>query len=1079
MKTRLNYAHYVFLALPMFSLAGNTARAEVKLSHKSIHFGNLEVLTTAPPVFFKSADRDRSERLFDVTVTGSITGDNGESLPGVSIQVKGTTLGTTTDVNGNFTLTVPDGNATLVVSYLGYMQQEVAVNNRTNINIALKPDTKALDEVVVIGYGTAQKSDVTGALSSVTSEQIEEIPVQNITQALQGRAAGVDIATNSFRPGAVPSIRIRGNRSVSASNEPLYVVDGIPLAEGTGINDFNPLDIESIEILKDASSTAIYGSRGANGVVLITTKKGREGRFSVNYDGYVSFDSPLVKLNLFDGPGFAELRREAYRNTGAYASAYPDPALDYNLFSQDPYLWESVAMGYEWVDLENRIPRMRPATPEEQALYGVSELPIYNPGNVRSTNWQDMALRDAVTQSHQIIIRGGTDKIRAAFSAGYLNQEGLQPGQDFERYNTRINLDYDVASFLTVGASVNANVNIQNLGGNIYGKFIGQLPLAVPYDDEGNVIQLPGGDINIFNPIRDADLIINENRTTRFFGSFYGEAKIAEGLRYRLNFGPDFRHTRNGTFEGALSSNRQGSTARAVIGQNQNFTYVVENLLFYDKTFGENHSLGITLLQSVQKDRNEGSSITASDFPYESQLWYNIGSTNQSTPTAFSSGYYLRTLQSWMGRVNYSFKDRYLLTVSGRYDGSSVLAPGNKWDFFPSFALAWKAQEEAFLEDVTFIDELKLRVGYGSVGQSSIGPYQTGGVLARTSYVWDEAPAYGYTPSGQRLPDLRWEKTSTLNAGLDFGFFNRRVTGSVEVYEANTTNLILPRALPTASGYASVLQNIGATRNRGVEVSLTIDNIRSVDGFNWSTDFIYTRNKEEFVELYNGENDDVGNRWFIGQPLGVYYDYRFEGIWQESEREEADVYGQEPGDIRVADLNNDNEINAQDLTIVGSNRPKWSGSINNTCSYKGFDLSFLVYARIGQLINSTAYRPGLGGRYQGIAFDYYTAADPSNEFPRPLRNTDIQQYGSSLQYRNGDFVRVRNISLNYTFPQAIVSKFGGNTLSMYVNAVNPFLFTDFEALDPEVTDPGTGTADAERQLGLSTKSLVFGLRIGF
>ncbi|WP_229726186.1 SusC/RagA family TonB-linked outer membrane protein [Rufibacter glacialis] len=1017
----------------------------------------------------------------DVAVSGKVTGEDGKGMPGVTVMVKGTTIATATDVEGNFTLNVPDANATLLVSFIGYVTQEVALNGRTTINVSLKTDAQALDEVVVVGYGTAQKSDVTGALSSVSAEQIAQVPVQNISQALQGRAAGVDVAAGTFRPGEAPVITIRGNRSISATNQPLYVVDGIPLAQGTGLNDFNPLDIESIEILKDASSTAIYGSRGANGVILVTTKKGREGKFTVNYDTYLSLDRPLVKLDLFDGPGFAELRREAYRNINGqdrYSTPFPNPVDDFRLFGADPYTWESLAMGYEWVDREKRIPRMRPATAEEQARYGVAELPIYNPANVRSTDWQDMAFQDAVTQNHQIMVRGGSDKVRTAFSVGYLDQEGIQRGQDFKRYNARLNMDFDVAKFLTMGASINANVNIQNLGGNIYGRFIAQNSLAVPYDPQGNFIELPGADDQVYNPVREADLVFNERRTTRFFGSFYGEAKLGKGLRYRLNFGPDFRQTRNGTYESGISAERQG-TSRAVNSQNQNFTYVVENLLFYDKNFGSDHALGVTLLQSVQKDRFESSGITATDLPYESQLWYNIGTTNLGQPSAFSSGYSLRTMQSFMGRVNYSFKDRYLLTASGRYDGSSVLASGNQWDFFPSFALAWKMQEEEFLKAVSFINELKLRVGYGAVGQSSVDPYQTGGVLSRTPYIWNETAAYGYTPTGQRLPDLSWEKTSTFNGGIDFTFFNHRISGSVDVYQANTTNLIMPRAVPTASGFGSVLQNIGATRNTGVEVSLTTHNVQSADGFNWSTDFIFSRNKEEFVETHLGEVDDVGNRWFIGQPLGVYYDYKFDGIWQTDQKDLAAKYGRVPGDIRVVDVNNDFQINAQDLMVLGSNRPKWSGSVNNRLSYKGFELTFLVYARMGHLINNIMYRPGLGGRYQSIARDYWTPTNPSNEYPRPVKDKDISEFGQSLQYQKGDFVKVRNISLNYTFPQSFVSKFRGSNLGVYVNVVNPFLFTDFEALDPEVSDPGTGASENRRALGLSTRSYVFGLRVGF
>jgi TonB-linked SusC/RagA family outer membrane protein len=1013
-------------------------------------------------------------------LTGKITTDAGEALPGVTIMVKGTSTGTSTAADGTFSLSVPESPGTLMVSFIGYTTREISFSGPVgDLNISLLESVKSLDEVVVVGYGAVKKSDVTGAVSSVTAEQIEQVPVQNLTQALQGRAAGVDIAAGSFRPGEVSGIRIRGNRSVRASNEPLYVVDGIPLAEGTGINDFNPLDIESVEILKDASATAIYGSRGANGVVLITTKRGQQGRMSINYDTWVSADQAAVKLDLLDGPGFTELRRQANRNTGRYASPFPDPALDYELFKQDPHMWESVAMGYEWEDYNNRVPRMRAATAEEQAKYGVNEVPIYNAANVRSTDWQNMALRTAISQSHQLSLRGGTDKMRVAVSGGYLKQEGIQPGQDFTRYNARLSLDYDITKHITVGGTVNPSINIQNFGSNIYGSYIGQIPLAVPYDKEGNVIQLPGGDINIYNPIRDADLIINERRNTRFFGSFYSEAKLLKDLKYRINFGPDFKHHRRGEFEGALSSFRQGGTSRARNYQDQRFTYVIENLLFYNKQLGTDHNLGVTLLQSAQSNRFESIDVTVSNLPYDSQKWYNLSSTYRGAPDAYAAGFAESTLQSWMGRVNYGFKDKYLLTATGRYDGSSVLAPGNKWDFFPSLALAWKAQEEAFLKDVSFIDELKLRAGYGTVGQSSIPAYLTGGTLARTPYVFDETPAYGYRPASQPLPDLRWERTTTLNAGIDFGFF-KRVYGTVEVYRANTTNLILPRAVPTVSGYWSVLENIGATRNTGIEVSLTTDNIKTNSGFRWSTDYIFTANKEEFVELYNGAKDDVGNRWFIGQPLQVYYDYQFAGIWQEHEVEEAKKYGKVPGDIKITDLDGDGKINAQDMMVLGSNRPTWTGSINNTFSWKGFDLTFLVYARVGQMVNSIFYRPGFGGRYQQVAFPYWTPENPTNEFPRPINNVDIQQFGSSLQYRDGSFVKVRNISLNYNLPRNLVSRIGGQNMSVYVNFVNPLLFTrNFKGLDPEVTDPGLTTAEHGQMRGLSTKSYTLGLRVGF
>ncbi|OUJ75820.1 SusC/RagA family TonB-linked outer membrane protein [Hymenobacter crusticola] len=1017
-----------------------------------------------------------TQQVWAQTVTGRVTtSETKEPLPGVTVVVKGTSNGTGTNADGSFSLEVPNRTGTLVFSFVGYVTKEVAIDGKSTVDVALGQDTKALDEVVVVGYGTQKKSDVTGSLASVSAEQLQQVPTTNITQALQGRASGVDISGGSFRPGESPAIRIRGNRSVQASNDPLYVVDGIPLAEGTGLNDFNPQDIASIEVLKDASATAIYGSRGANGVVLITTNRGKEGKFTINYNTYMSFDKPLVKADVLTGPQFAEYRREANRTSGSYPTLYPNPVTDYAIFGTDPYTWEGIADAYTWTDRANRVVATRPTTDEEKALYGanVTEIPVYDNSKVRTTNWGDLALRTGITQSHQISASGGTDKLRASISIGYLKQRGVQISQDFSRYTARMTLDYKVNNIISVGGSTNANLNLQNFGTDYYGKMVNQLPISVPYDPSGNPIFLPGADVNIVNPILDPELVFDERRTTRFFGSFYAEAKLAPGLRFRINVGPDFRNRRSGEFQAARSSNRQGGTSWGRNDQNQNFTYVVENLLFYDKQFG-NHSLGVTVLESAQQDRSERSFITASNLPYDSQKWYNLGSSYNSSPETFGSSFSKRRLQSWMGRINYSFKDRYVLTASGRYDGSSVLAPGNKWAFFPSFALAWKLQEESFLKDVNQLTELKLRAGYGVVGQSSVDPYLTGGNLGQTAYVWDETPAYGYAPTALKNPDLSWEKTSTVNLGVDFGFFQNRISGSVDVYRAHTFDLLLPRAIPTSSGFGTILQNIGDTRNTGIEVALSTRNIES-SKFRWGTDFIFTKNKEEFVKLSSGAQDDVGNRWFIGQPINVYYNYKFQGIWQTNEADLATSYGQKPGQIKVADINNDGKINAQDQTILGSTVPKWSGSVNNTFSYAGFDLSFLVYARVGQMTNLN-FRPGLGGRYQANDVNYWTLSNPSNDYPRPDKSADIALYGDARRFISASFVKVRSISLNYTFPKAIVEKFKGQNLSAYVNVVNPFLFTKVKNFDPEITDPNTRTVSDN---SLSVKSLVVGLRVGF
>lgn len=1048
-----------------------------------------------------------------VPVKGKVVSDKGEELIGVSITVKGTTTGTVTDVNGNFTLPNVEANTVLVVKYVGFATQEVTVGSQTNLTITLVTQSSSLNEVVVVGYGTRKKSDVTGAVASVSAEQIQQVPVQNITQALQGRAAGVDVVGGNFRPGQTPAITIRGNRSVRASNEPLYVVDGIPLAEGTGLSDFNQNDVQSIEVLKDASSTAIYGSRGANGVILVTTKRGKEGRYTIGYDTYTSFESMLPKLDLLNGGEYAELRRQASISQGAYSRAsggtnfyFPDPESDFQFYRNDLNAWEGVAQAYEWVDKANRIPQMRPITEQERATYTayyndlrakyptatnlldpatITQVPVYDASKVRTTDWIDQVLRTGVSQSHQLNASGGTEKLKLAFSGGYLNTIGIQKGQDYSRYNARISFDLKINDHISLGGSTNGSISIINNGANLFGRAAGQLPIAVPYDANGNFITLPGGDSGILNPVRDDQYVFGENRISRLFGSFFADIKILPGLRYHVNFGPDQRNTRNGNFTSSLAAEAQGSTSSAGRTDGQNFTYVVENLLYYDKQFGKDHTLGLTALQAMQKDRAESVTLSANNLPFDSQRWYNLGSTYNSGPSSFASTFSTRTILSYMGRANYAYKNKYLLTATGRWDGSSVLATGNQWSFFPSVSVAWKLQEESFIKNKPWIDELKIRAGYGSVGQQGINPYLTRGTLGRTTYVWDEIAAYGYAPATYALPNLGWETTSTINVGVDFSLFKGFLNGSVEVYRAKTTDLILPDQLPITGGIGEVIANIGATQNQGIEIGLTTNNIRGKN-WKWSTDFVFTQNREEIKELTNGLQSDIGNLRFVGQPLGAYYDYQFAGIWQNTPEDLAELAkfkakspsskAFQPGKLRVTDVNGDYLINGDDRVVLGSNRPDWSGSINNRITYKSFDLSFLVYARVGQKINSIAYRPGLSGRYTGVDFNYWTPVNPSNEFPQPDRSADIQEFGSALQYQSGSFVKVRNISLSYALPKSLISKVGLSGLSFYVNSTNPFLFTSFKSLDPEATDPGTGSGDTNISRGLSQKSLVFGLR---
>jgi TonB-linked SusC/RagA family outer membrane protein len=1052
------------------------------------------------------------------TVSGRVTSaDDGNGFPGVNILVKGTTVGTVTDSEGNYSVEVPSAEGVLVFSSIGYKTVELPVGTQSVMNLAMEPDITSLAEVVVVGYGTVKKSDVTGSLVSISGAQLQEVPVQSISQSLQGRAAGVDVAQSSFRPGENPTIRIRGNRSIMATNNPLIVMDGIPLSEGSGINDFNPADIQSVEVLKDASAAAIYGSRGANGVILITTKKGRAGKARIDYEGYVGFSEPLAEIDMMTGGQFAELRREAHRNNSSRGYKYPyaDPAADFKLFSeQDINMWNSVAQAYDWVDEANRIPEMRPVTAEEMALFqayyqqdliryandpkilatlvdpsSITQVPDYHPERVRTTDWADLVLQTGKKQSHQVSISGGTEKLGVVFSGGYYDEEGIQKAQSFERFNGRLGLDYQATPAIQIGGTSNVAFSTQQYGSPLYFRAIGQLPLALPYDAAGDVILQPGGDALIFSPLNEISDYMDERRVSRFFGSYYADIKLLEGLRFRTNFGPDFKQYRRGRYYGAFTSDRRGGTSQGIYDQEQRLSYVWENLLYYDKVFGD-HTLGLTFLQSAQRERFESSTITVSDLPYRS-LVYNLGSTNAAGPDAFGSDYFEKSLMSWMGRVNYGFKNRYLFTVTGRFDGSSTLAPDNKWDFFPSFAFAWKAHEEPFLNGVSFIDELKVRAGYGKVGNAAVEPYTVQGRLLKTRYVWGNTPAWGFNPNWLPNPDLSWEKTASLNAGIDFGLIGGRLSGTVDVYRQTTTDLIMNRLLPTAGGFAEILSNIGSTRNSGVEISLTSVNVDMSNGFKWSTDFIFTKNKEEIVELYSAKNDDIGNRWFIGQPLTTYYGWKPIGVWQSNEVEEAKKYGRIPGQGKFLDKDTDGDIDANDQMIRGSNVPDWSGSIVNNFSYKGVELSVFIYTRQGQVVASGYYRPALAGRYTEPAFiEYWTPGNPTNKYPRPTQDQERIDRPESYLYQDASFTKIRNITLAYTLPESLISRFKFSNLKVYVTAYNPFLFTKFEGGDPEFTAPVTRISDGRTvpitsvndqliENNLSERSIVVGIKAGF
>ena len=965
-------------------------------------------------------------------ITGKITDTAGEGLIGASIAVKGTTTGTVTDADGAFTLAVSN-ESVLVISYTGYNTKEETVGTRTVIDISLEENINELAETVVVGYGTQRKSQLTGAISSITSKQITELPITNARQALQGRAAGVDVVQAGSRPGQGPTVRIRGRRSIQASNDPLYVVDGIPLAGG--IDDINPQDIQSMEVLKDASATAIYGSRGANGVVIVTTRRGKSGKSVVSFDTYYGISEALGRIDVMNGPEFAEYKRESRRAIGTYPAGPATAEADAKLFT-DPVELDGIAKN-------------------------------------RSTDYQDYLLRQGTIQSHQLGVSGGDKKTLFNISANYFNDKGIIYNQDFTRYTFRLNLDHQISQNVKIGTSTLLVYSERNGEGfNPYGGALQENPLGKPYDDDGNLIFLPTQDGLRTNPI--AEVIpgaqIDLTKRIRMFTSLYGEWEILEGLKYRINFGPDFTDSRRGRFIGSQTNARRGGQAVANTSYSYSFNYTLENILSYSKSFGQNN-LNITALQSLQKDDFETANISVDGIPVETQSFYSLGQA--STINNPGTGITQWALNSYMGRINYDFQGKYLLTLTGRYDGSSRFGANTKYGFFPSAAIGWNISEEGFLKGSKWLEQLKLRASYGSIGNTAINPYQTQTSLSRTTYLFGTTGAYGYRPNILGNPDLKWESTSTANIGLDFSLWAGRVYGNIEVYQADTRDLLLNDQLPLTSGFSSVLRNVGRTRNRGLEVTLSTVNIDKGD-FRWSTDLQFTHNKEAILELFNGKVDDIGNARFIGQPLTAYFDYRKIGIWQTSELDLATKYQRKVGEIKVEDINNDGKIDASDRTILGSQVPKWSGGITNRFEYKGFDLSFFVFARIGSMFQSgfhTSFN-SLAGRYNNLDIDYWTPNNPTNEFPRPNQNQEAPVFQSTLSYFSGTFVKLRNINFGYNVP---TKKIAG--LRIFTSIQQPFIWSEYRSKYKGIDNETDGAVN-ENQTP-SVRQITFGINAKF
>ena len=995
-------------------------------------------------------------------VSGTVVDETGEAVIGASVMVKGTSTGTVTDLNGSFTLASVPSNGSIVVSYVGYRTQTIAVGGKSSINVTLEEDKQMLDEVVVVGYGVQRKSDVTGALTRVGEKELNSKPVSNAFEALQGKAAGVDI-TSSERPGTVGNIMIRGTRSLNASSAPLYVVDGVPLQAG-GIESLNPRDIESIDILKDASSTAIYGSRGANGVVLITTKRGQEGKMQLTYSGTVTFEKIVDKSPAMNASDYITWRRWAYYNSAPdkYTPGdQPTMEQDKSFFSGDEVAMANIMKGWEGG--------------------------TWDGSKVTDTDWTDFVTQTGLTHEHTVSARGGSKGLSGFVSFGYLNNKGTQKGQAYERYNITASADVQGTKWFKAGGSINASYGKQQYGfsrtgqstnsgpTDIYGAAKSILRYALPYDDSGNIILVPGGSVTNTYTIMDEWNKSTDNRETfRALGSFFAQIDFGkiwsplDGLQWKTQFGPDFRFYRYGVFIDATSAARGGGNNYATRNDTRNFAWTLDNMLLYNKTFGD-HNIGVTLLQSASKSNTETSNMHGENMPLASFMWNNMGSidiTQSANKASMGTGLSEYALSSYMARVNYSFMDRYLLTASARWDGASVLAEGNKWDFFPSMALGWRMEQESFLKDVSWLDQLKLRLGVGVTGNSAVSPYGTLGVISAywmpfstgNSQILVTNEPY-YTSGSNQMPNknLSWEKTTQWNIGIDFSFIKGRVGGTLDFYTSTTKDLLMLMTVPSLSGYPSMMANIGKTSNKGIELTLNTIPVMTKD-FMWQSNLNMAWQKDKIEELSNGKEDDINNAWFIGESIAVFYGYENDGLWQESDADEMAKFNEKgekfsAGMVKPVDQNGDYKINEEDRVILGNRNPRWTAGWTNTLSWKGLELSLELQGRFKYMISTGG--EGQLGMYQQREISYWRPDNTGADWQKPIYS---QAGGDSkaalLGFKDASFIKIRNLSLGYNFDKNLCRTIGINGAKVYVQGKNLGMLyssVDFMDLDTGAT----------------------------
>lgn len=1018
-------------------------------SHKS-KFG-LRLLLFALVSFFTHNVNGQSRQ-----IKGTVSELSGSELPGVSVSVKNSNRGTITDANGEFTLDASSGEV-LVFSMIGYVSKEhILSSSQTAVNITLELSETGLDEVVVVGYGTQRKEAVTGSVASIKGDIMREVPAPNISQALQGRIAGVEMSQTSSRPGATMQIRVRGTRSLSADNNPLIVLDGVPFPGSIG--DLNPNDILSIDILKDASATAIYGSRGANGVILITTDKGsKNSKPRVSYNSYFGVQEVFAKYPMMDGPTFSKFRQ--------YAGVYTN---------------------------------------------GIDEDAGAN------TDWQDEFYRQGVLSDHNVSISGGTQSGNYNFGGGYYHNQGVIPTQQYNRYSLRGSVDQKIGDFFRVGFTTNSNFNMSKGNQVGVGGILRASPLAVLNNPDGSLKRTVKTGIDEYYVLTRGvveglkDEWLSQTRGYASYNSIFGEVSIpwVEGLKFRTNLGLDFMQSNGGDFTGeGVNSVNPTTPSSAGINNSQTYHWTSENILSYDRTFAQKHNINVTALYSAEQNMYNRSAMGARDIPSSAFQFYNLGqATGEITVNPNDQRYERWGLMSGMGRVMYSYDDRYMISATLRSDGSSRLADGYKWHTYPAVSAGWNISSEPFMKNFKTINALKLRAGYGQTSNQAIAPYATLGRLATRPYNFgDDNYAVGYYVSQLPNSSLGWEYSETWNVGLEFGLLKNRLSGTLEYYITNTKDILLSLGLPSTAGVGSYTANIGQTQNKGIELSLNGTIIEDRNGWSWDAGFNFYANKNKLTALASGQTRDEGNSWFVGKNINAIYDYERIGLWQES-----DPYlnilepGGNAGMIKVkytgefnADGTPTRRIGPEDRQVMNVD-PKFQGGFNSRVSYRGFDLSVVGLFRNGGLLLSNLHGPAgymnlLTGRNGNIDVDYWTPENTDAKYPKPggIISGDNAKYASTLAYFDGSFLKLRTISLGYDFNKKLLQN-SATRLRMYVTVQNPLVaFSSFHkesGLDPEPNsygDENNATGGFQRRLlsvsanTPSTKSYVLGLNLSF